>query len=71
VDTTKAGWTVGGGVEYAFAPNWSVKAEYLYADLGDVSFTTVDRSGFFPTFNESISVSSKLNIATVGLNYKF
>jgi outer membrane immunogenic protein len=27
---TRAVWTVGGGVEWMFAPQWSVKAEYLY-----------------------------------------
>ena len=33
---TKTGWTAGGGVEYAPLefPNWSLKAEYLYIDLG-------------------------------------
>jgi outer membrane immunogenic protein len=71
VDDTQAGWTVGGGIEWAFAPHWSIKAEYLYVDLGDVNFTTASTNGLFPTFNESVSVSSKLNIATVGLNYRF
>jgi outer membrane immunogenic protein len=28
------GWTAGGGLEWAFAPRWSVKGEYLYTDLG-------------------------------------
>jgi outer membrane immunogenic protein len=28
------GWTAGGGVEWAFAPFWSIKTEYLYTDLG-------------------------------------
>ena len=28
------GWTVGGGIEYAFLDNWSAKIEYLYVDLG-------------------------------------
>jgi outer membrane immunogenic protein len=32
--TTNAGWTVGGGAEFAFAGRWSAKAEYLYVDLG-------------------------------------
>ena len=26
--STKTGWTLTGGVEYAFTPNWTVKAEY-------------------------------------------
>jgi outer membrane immunogenic protein len=30
---TLTGWTVGGGGEWAFGGNWSVKAEYLYFDL--------------------------------------
>ena len=29
----KIGWTVGGGVEWAIANNWSIKAEYLYTDI--------------------------------------
>ncbi len=33
-DNTHVGWTVGGGLEYGFARNWSVRAEYLYVDLG-------------------------------------
>jgi outer membrane immunogenic protein len=35
----RAGWTAGAGLEYMFAPNWTVKAEYLYYDLGSVTYT--------------------------------
>jgi outer membrane immunogenic protein len=31
---TRAGWTLGGGLEWMFAPHWTHKAEYLYYDLG-------------------------------------
>ena len=34
-DSTHVGWTAGVGMEYAFTDNWSVKAEYLYADFGN------------------------------------
>src|SRR6266849_5042275 len=34
---SRTGWTVGGGVEWAFAPNWSAFAEYAYYDFGDTS----------------------------------
>ena len=37
---TKAGWTVGGGIEAAIAGPWTAKVEYLYVDLG--------RGGFNP-----------------------
>jgi outer membrane immunogenic protein len=32
-----SGWTVGAGVEYLVAPNWSLKAEYQYYDFSDSS----------------------------------
>jgi outer membrane immunogenic protein len=30
---TRTGWTAGGGLEWAFLPNWSAKVEYLYTEL--------------------------------------
>jgi outer membrane immunogenic protein len=33
------GYTVGAGLEYMFAPNWSAKAEYQYYNFGSTSFT--------------------------------
>ncbi|QCI63455.1 outer membrane protein [Phreatobacter stygius] len=32
---TRVGWTVGGGAEYAFTPNWTVRGEYLYSNYGN------------------------------------
>ena len=31
---TSVGWTIGGGLEWAFWNAWSAKVEYLYMDLG-------------------------------------
>jgi outer membrane immunogenic protein len=61
-ETTKAGWTVGGGVEWMFIPRWSVKAEYLYIDSGTTSLTIA-----------GLTASGKLkdNIARIGINYHF
>jgi outer membrane immunogenic protein len=65
--TTKAGWTLGGGVEWAFAPKWSAKVEGLYYDLGSVSIATTSTvTGF--TFGKSFDVRGGL--ARIGLNYK-
>ncbi len=32
---TRLGWALGAGLEWAFAPRWSLRAEYLHVDLGD------------------------------------
>ncbi|HXW69843.1 MAG TPA: outer membrane protein [Methylocella sp.] len=32
--TARSGWTVGGGLEYAVTDNWSLRAEYRYANFG-------------------------------------
>jgi outer membrane immunogenic protein len=42
---TLVGWTIGGGWEWAFASNWSFKAEYLYYDLGNLNFTANSITG--------------------------
>jgi outer membrane immunogenic protein len=57
------GWTVGGGVEYALDRNWSVKAEYLYADLGK------DRDTVFALGERTTQVT--LNMVRAGVNYRF
>jgi outer membrane immunogenic protein len=68
VSDTRVGWTVGGGFEWAFIGNWSVKGEYLYYDLGTISHTMTDP--VFPAiFNASAPI--KGSIARAGLNYKF
>ena len=68
----RVGWTAGVGAEWMFAPQWSVKTEYLYVDLG--RFNTLASSHFQGTVTPaSISHSHRLteHIARFGLNYKF
>jgi outer membrane immunogenic protein len=63
-DQTKAGWTVGGGIEFALASNWTAKVEYLYVDLGHVDcFITCS-----PVTN---SVNFTANVVRGGFNYRF
>ncbi|WP_448044779.1 outer membrane protein [Bradyrhizobium liaoningense] len=68
--TTRAGWTVGAGVEGKITQNWSAKLEYLYMDLGRFS------SGPFtlaPAATISANVSSHFtdHILRAGINYQF
>ena len=37
--TTRAGFAIGGGVETALAPRWTLKVEYLYMGFGNVGGT--------------------------------
>ena len=76
VSSTKAGWTIGGGVEAGLGGGWSLKAEYLYVDFGSVSTTSTNLTAFnpaiaFPTNVFTHSTDLKANIARVGLNYRF
>jgi len=56
---TKAGWTVGGGVEAALNGPWSAKLEYLYVDLG--------RGGAIA----GADAKFQTNIVRAGINYRF
>jgi outer membrane immunogenic protein len=62
---TSAGWTAGGGIEFALPGNWSAKAEYLYVDLGKFNCGTACNG--LPTDN----VSMHDNIVRAGVNYRF
>ena len=66
---TKAGWTVGGGIEGRLAGNWTAKLEYLYLDLGTVS--TVPTPAANATVATAFSSRVTDNIVRAGINYKF
>jgi outer membrane immunogenic protein len=64
----ETGWVAGAGVEWAFAQNWSVKAEYLHYDLGTDNVKVVPGTppGFaLATFHKDGE------IVRAGLNYHF
>jgi outer membrane immunogenic protein len=64
-----SGWTAGGGVEYAFAGNWSAKLEYLHNDFGSQSFgPTLDAGG---GFFHARTVTLTNDIVRAGVNYKY
>src|SRR3954447_5621690 len=65
---TRVGWTIGGGAEWALANKWTLKAEYLYYDLGSLSHTMTDPA--FPSILNA-AVQLKGNIVRGGVNYRF
>lgn len=71
--TTLSGWTLGGGLEFAFAPNWSANVEYDFYDFGTRSTTlsgVATGVGGGP-FSETISVKQNFSVVKVGLSYHF
>ena len=65
---TKTGWVGGLGAAYAWAPEWSVKGEWLYTDFGTVR-NTVSGAGGFVTLNSRASVRG--NMFRLGVDYHF
>lgn len=61
-DSVESGYTIGGGVEWQFAPNWSLKTEYLYVDLGDQTLSSP--AGTYTTETDFHTVRA-------GINYHF
>ncbi len=78
----RVGWTAGGGFEWMVMPNWSVKAEALYYDLGSASFSSspviavspVGILGFGGPFIANVPTTRVRYdgvIARMGINYHF
>jgi len=57
---TSLGWVAGGGVEVAFTPHWSAKAEWLYLDLSDRAFSVTGTSNGLAA-----------DLLRMGVNYHF
>lgn len=41
ISTVKAGWTLGGGIEYAFPNRWMLRGEYLYTKFERLNADTL------------------------------
>jgi outer membrane immunogenic protein len=77
-NTTRAGWTLGGGFEWMLGQNWSAKVEYLYYNLGKVTYgvgpLVANAAGFpAPTWVVNAQSTTRFdgNIVRVGLDYHF
>jgi outer membrane immunogenic protein len=61
--STRSGWTVGGGWEYKFLPNWSAFVEYNFIDLG--------RSSGVTTTGVAVNLRREVQDVLVGINWRF
>jgi outer membrane immunogenic protein len=70
--TTRWGWTVGGGIEWAFNNNWSVAGEYRHTDFGSRGTTFVIPDGIGGTV-ATATTNARLTVdqVTARLNYRF
>ncbi|WP_332685631.1 outer membrane protein [Devosia sp.] len=62
---THMGWTVGAGLEAQATENISIKAEYLYVDLGTQAYNGL------PAGVGNIDATQRFSVVRAGLNYKF
>ncbi|CAN2534989.1 hypothetical+protein [Methylocapsa aurea] len=77
----RGGWTAGGGVEWAFLPNWSAKIEYLYTELNDNANNNNNWALVAPVLFPALPVTAlaglnwnrrtQINTVRAGVNYHF
>ena len=65
--STRTGYVVGAGLEYALAPNWSAFLEYNYIELSDKTINLFDP---FSGTTAPLSVYQNIQMVKVGFNYK-
>ena len=68
-NNTNSGWLVGAGIEWAFAPNWSLKIEYDYLGLNSQTFTVP--AGLFLAGDTFTTSNPNVQIVKIGVNYLF
>lgn len=77
---TRLGWTVGGSFEWRPQPTWSARIEYMYYNLGSVTYNNENLIDKFSTshsptsyFNNAVSSTTRFDghVVRVGVNYHF
>ncbi len=67
VSTRDTGWTIGGGLEHAYAANWTARIEYRYTDYGD---RRINLPNFLSPPGYAIDKTTEQSVR-VGISYKF
>ncbi|HRF10370.1 MAG TPA: porin family protein [Xanthobacteraceae bacterium] len=61
---TVLGWTAGAGIEFAIAPRWSMKAEYLYVSMDQAQYAVV-------AGNNIVVDDLNFHVVRLGVNYRW
>jgi opacity protein-like surface antigen len=64
-NSTRPGWTAGGGLEYMLGTHWSAKLEYDHLGFGSKSL------GVVSPFGNALVLRTAVNEVKAGLNYHF
>lgn len=68
---TRFGGVVGAGAEYSVASKWSVKAEYLFVDLGTKANANPGQYVNGDAMTYSVKNKGQFSVFRLGVNYKF
>jgi outer membrane immunogenic protein len=68
--STRVGYALGAGIEYALTKQWSIRAQYIYYNLGSSSYSLFSPGATPKTFGTARSELGG-SLATFGINYSF
>jgi outer membrane immunogenic protein len=68
---TPLGWTVGGGIEWAFWNNWSAKVEYDYYDFSTRNLSLAGTIAGVPEVVPGVNIKETIQTVKFGVNYRF
>lgn len=74
ISQVKIGWTAGAGLEMALDKNWSMRGEYLYADLGMIDADSLSFNSSIVTPNNNVfrhEAEFTVHLLRFSLNYQF
>jgi outer membrane immunogenic protein len=68
-NATYIGWTVGGGLEFAIAQNWTVRGEYLFMDFGSRTFKFREGTAGWALISGKADLTA--SVARLAVNLRF
>lgn len=68
---TRPGWTVGGGLEWAFWNNWSAKVEYDFYNFNTRNLALPGTIAGIPEVVPGVDIKETISTVKFGVNYRF